>query len=84
MRPNEAPMEGAMAVLTTPATEVADDLVTPADGRGDASARFVQTAEAVAAGIGADHAIAILCVERESSSRSKVQLEAFGARGHGL
>ena len=28
MRPNEAPMEGAMAVLTTPATEVADDLVT--------------------------------------------------------
>ena len=44
MRPNEAPMEGAMAVLTTPATEVADDLVTIADGLADASARFVQTA----------------------------------------
>ena len=50
MKPNEAPMEGAMAVLTTPATEVADDLVTLADGLADASARFVQTAEAVAAG----------------------------------
>ena len=63
MRPNEAPMEGAMAVLTTPATEVADDLVTIADGLAGASARFVQTAEAVAAGIGADHAIAILLLE---------------------
>lgn len=63
MKPNEAPMEGAMAVLTTPATEVADDLVVLADGLADASARFVQTAEAVAAGIGADHAIAILLLE---------------------
>ncbi len=63
MRPNEAPMEGAMAVLTTPATEVADDLITIADGLADAAARFVQTAEAVAAGIGADHAIAILLLE---------------------
>jgi len=59
----EAPIEGAMAVLSTPATEVDDDLVTLADGLADASARFVQATEAVAAGIGEDRAIAILLLE---------------------
>jgi hypothetical protein len=59
----DAPIEGAMAVLTTPATEVDADLVTLADGLADASARFVQTVEAVAAGIGEDQSIAILLLE---------------------
>ena len=63
MSVDEAPIEGAMAVLTTPATPVEDDLVTLADGLAEASARFVQAAEAVAAGIGEDHAIAILLLE---------------------
>jgi hypothetical protein len=38
---DEAPMEGAIAVLSTPATQVEDDLVTLADGLAEASARFV-------------------------------------------
>jgi hypothetical protein len=59
----EAPIEGAMAVLSTPATEVDTDLVTLAEGMADASARFVQAAEAVAAGVGEDQAIAILLLE---------------------
>jgi hypothetical protein len=59
----EAPIEGAMAVLSTPATEVESDLVILADGLADASARFVQTAEAVAAGVAEDQAIAILLLE---------------------
>lgn len=63
MKQDEAPIDGAMAVLSTPATEVAEDLVNLADGLADTSARFVQTAEAVAAGVGADHAIAILLLE---------------------
>jgi hypothetical protein len=60
---DEAPIEGALAVLTTPATTVEDDLLTLADGLAEASARFVQAAEAVAAGIGEEHAIAILLLE---------------------
>jgi Domain of unknown function (DUF5063) len=63
MSVDEAPMEGAMAVLTTPATPIEDDLVTLADGLAEAAARFVHAAEAVAGGIGADHAIAILLLE---------------------
>jgi hypothetical protein len=59
----EAPIEGAMAVLSTPATEVEADLATLADGLADASARFVQTAEAVASGVAEDQAIAILLLE---------------------
>jgi hypothetical protein len=59
----EAPIEGAMAVLSTPATEVDSDLITLADGLADASARFVQAAEAVAAGAVEDQAIAILLLE---------------------
>ncbi|MGB7981681.1 MAG: DUF5063 domain-containing protein [Candidatus Nanopelagicales bacterium] len=59
----EAPLEAAMAVLTTPATPVEADLLELAEGLAAASARFVQTAEAVAAGIGEDHAIAILLLE---------------------
>lgn len=52
-----------MAVLTTPATDVGDDLVTLADGLAQAAARFVQSAEAVASGAGGDQAIAILLLE---------------------
>ncbi len=59
----EAPIEGAMAVVSTPATEVEADLVTLAESLADASARFVQTAEAVASGIAGDQAIAILLLE---------------------
>ena len=60
---DEAPIEAAMAVLTTPATPVDADLVTLADGLAEASARFVQATEAVAAGVGEDQAIAILLLE---------------------
>jgi hypothetical protein len=60
---DEAPIEAAMAVLTTPATEVDHDLVTLADGLAGASARFVQATEAVAAGVGEDQSIAILLLE---------------------
>jgi len=63
MTVDEAPLEGAMAVLTTPATQVGDDLVTLADGLAQAAARFVQSAEAVASGAGGDQAIAILLLE---------------------
>lgn len=63
MTVDEAPLEGAMAVLTTPATDVGEDLVTLADGLAQAAARFVQSAEAVAAGVGGDQAIAILLLE---------------------
>ncbi len=63
MTVDEAPLEGAMAVLTTPATDVGDDLVTLADGLAQAAARFVQSAEAVASGAGGDQAIAILLLE---------------------
>ena len=59
----DAPIEGAMAVLSMPATEVDEALVTLADGLAGASARFVQAAEAVAAGVGEDQAIAILLLE---------------------
>jgi hypothetical protein len=59
----EAPIEAAMAVLSTPATEVDADLVALGDGLAEASARFVQPAEAVAAGVGEDQAIAILLLE---------------------
>jgi hypothetical protein len=59
----EVPIEGAMAVVQTPATEVDADLVTLADGLAEASARFVQAAEAVAAGAGEDQEIAILLLE---------------------
>ena len=60
---DEAPIEAAMAVLTTPATPVDADLVSLADGLAEASARFVQATEAVAAGVGKDQAIAILLLE---------------------
>jgi hypothetical protein len=59
----EAPIEGAMAVLTTPATVIDQDLVDLAEGLAGAAARFVQAAEAVAAGVGEDQAIAILLLE---------------------
>jgi hypothetical protein len=59
----EAPIEGAMAVLTTPATEVDEDLAALADGLSGASARFVQATEAVAAGAAEDQAISILLLE---------------------
>lgn len=59
----EAPIEGAMAVLTTPATPVDQDLVDLADGLAVAAARFVQAAEAVGSGAGSDQSIAILLLE---------------------
>lgn len=60
---DDAPLEGAMAVLVTPATSVDADLVTLADSLAEVSARFVQTVEAVAGGIDGDHAVAILLLE---------------------
>jgi hypothetical protein len=60
---DEAPIEGARAVLGTPATPVDDDLVALADGLAGAAARFVQTAEAVAGGLGEDRTVAILLLE---------------------
>lgn len=63
MMVDDAPLEGAMAVVTTPATAVDDDLVTLADGMAAAAARFVQAAEAVAAGAGNSQEIAILLLE---------------------
>ena len=60
---DEVPIDGAMAVLTTPATPVDADLLTLADGLAETSARFVQATEAVAAGVGEDQAIAILLLE---------------------
>lgn len=60
---DDAPLEGAMAVLVTPATPVDADLVTLADSLAEVSARFVQTVEAVAGGIDGDHAVAILLLE---------------------
>ncbi len=78
MRVDEAPIEGALAVLTTPATEVADDLVALADGMAEASARFVQAAEAIAAGIGEEHAIAILLLEVSDVLAVGARLGAIG------
>ena len=78
MRVDEAPIEGALAVLTTPATEVADDLVALADGMAEASARFVQAAEAIAAGIGEEHAIAILLLEVSDVLAMGARLGAIG------
>lgn len=63
MRVDDAPIEGAMAVVTTPATAIDDDLVTLADGLASAAARFVQAVEAVAAGAGNSQEIAILLLE---------------------
>ncbi|MCU0301023.1 MAG: DUF5063 domain-containing protein [Candidatus Nanopelagicales bacterium] len=60
---DEAPIEGAMAVLVTPATPVDEDLVALADGVAGAAARFVQLVETVAAGVGEDQAIALLLLE---------------------
>lgn len=60
---DEVPIDAAMAVVTTPATEVDADLVSLADGLAQACARFVQATEAVAAGVGEDQAIAILLLE---------------------
>ena len=59
----EAPLEGAMAVLSTPATQVDADLAQIADTLAEASARFIQTVEGLAQGQGGDHAIAILLLE---------------------
>ncbi|MGB8020443.1 MAG: DUF5063 domain-containing protein [Candidatus Nanopelagicales bacterium] len=63
MTVDEAPLDGAMAVVTTPATQVDPDLVALGDGMAGAVARFVQTAEAVAAGAAEDQTIAILLLE---------------------
>lgn len=63
MTGDEAPLAGAMAVLSTPATPVDPDLVALGDGMAGAVARFVQTAEAVAGGAAEDQAIAILLLE---------------------
>lgn len=63
MAGDEVPLDAAMAVLVTPATEVDEELITLADGLAGAAARFVQSTEAVAAGIGEDQAIAILLLE---------------------
>ena len=63
MRVDDAPIEGAMAVVTTPATAIDDDLVTLAEGLASAAARFVQAVEAVAAGAGNSQEIAILLLE---------------------
>lgn len=60
---DEAPLEGAMAVLSMPATELDADLDQIADVLSEASARFVQAVEAVAQGEAGDHAIAILLLE---------------------
>jgi Domain of unknown function (DUF5063) len=60
---DEAPLEGAMAVLSMPATQLDADLDQLADTVAAASARFVQTVEAVAQGGAGDHAIAILLLE---------------------
>ncbi len=59
----DAPLDAAMAVVTTPATPIEPDLLELAAGLAASSARFVQTVEAVAEGIGEDHAIAILLLE---------------------
>ncbi len=63
MTGEDAPLEGAMAVVTAPATQVDSDLVTLAEGLAETSARFVQSVEAVASGVGEEHAIAILLLE---------------------
>jgi hypothetical protein len=61
---DEAPLDAAMAIMTTPATRVDDDLALLAEGFGAAAAQFVQSIEAVASGaIGSDRAIAVLLLE---------------------
>jgi hypothetical protein len=70
---DEAPIDAAMAVVTTPATEVGQDLVALADSVAGAAARFIQTAEAIAAGVSEDQAIAILLLEVS-------EMVAMGAR----
>lgn len=75
---DEAPIEGAIAVVSTPATEVDDDLEMLADNLADASARFVQAAEAVAAGSGGDHEIAILLLEVSSILAMGARVGAIG------
>ncbi|MCU0282850.1 MAG: DUF5063 domain-containing protein [Candidatus Nanopelagicales bacterium] len=59
----DAPIEGAMAVLATPATALDDDLAQLADGMAGAAARFVHLVESVAAGVAEDQAIALLLLE---------------------
>jgi hypothetical protein len=59
----EAPLAGAMAVVSTPATVIDDDLATLADGLALSSARFVSTMEAVAQGVGEDQIVALLLLE---------------------
>lgn len=59
----EAPLAAAMAVVSTPATPVDDDLLQLADGIAASAARFVSTLEAVAQGVGSDHAVALLLLE---------------------
>ncbi len=63
MSGEEVPLEGAMAVLTTPATDPGEDLVSLAEGFAGAAARFVQAVEAVASGAVGDRAIAVLLLE---------------------
>lgn len=63
MTGEDAPIEGAMAVVTAPATQIDADLVTLAQGLAETSARFVQSVEAVASGAVEEHAIAILLLE---------------------
>lgn len=60
---DEVPIEAAMAVVTTPATRIDEELVALADGMATAAARFIQAAEAVAGGIDEEHAIAIMLLE---------------------
>ena len=59
----EAPLEGAIAVLATPATPLDADLGQLADSLADGAARFIQAVEALAKGEAGDHAIAILLLE---------------------
>ncbi len=63
MAAEEVPIEGAMAVVATPATHPGEDLVALAEGIAGAAARFVQSVEAVASGAVGDRAIAVLLLE---------------------
>lgn len=63
MNSNEPPLDGAMAVVATPATVLDSDLMALAEGVATSAARFVATLEAVAQGAGEDQTVALLLLE---------------------
>lgn len=63
MSVSEPPLAGALAVVSTPATVLDDDLASLAHAMAGAAARFVSTVEAVAHGVAEDQSVALLLLE---------------------